>query len=84
MEIAGRAEVDPFDVSMQLLIEYLPKLAAGGEDPIATFIKYGRQVRFIRPSSRLRTEVPTIPPDQFTPLPPGLILSRTPRYACKL
>ncbi|MCB9139274.1 MAG: IS4 family transposase [Caldilineaceae bacterium] len=83
MEIAGRAEVDPFDVSMQLLIQYLPKLAAKGEDPIETFIKYGRQARFIRPSSRLRTEAPAIPPDLFIPLPPDLILIRKPRYAGK-
>lgn len=83
MEIAGRAEVDPYDVSMQLLIEYLPILAANGQDPIAVFIEYGRKARFIRPSSRLKTQAPSIPPDQFTPLPPGLILSREPRYAGK-
>jgi len=84
MEIAGRAEVEPFDVSMQLLIEYLPILAANGQDPIALFIEYGRKARFIRPSSRLQTKAPTIPPDQFTPLPLDLVLSRKPRYAGKL
>ena len=84
MEIAGRAEVKPFDVSMQLLIEYLPILAANGQDPIALFIEYGRKARFIRPSSRLQAKAPTIPPDQFMPLPPDLVLSRIPRYAGKL
>lgn len=83
MEVAGRADVDPFDVSMQLLIQYLPRLAARGQDPIETFITYGRQVRFIRPSSRLRTETPTVPLDQIRPLPPDLVLRRKPRYAGK-
>ena len=83
MEIAGRAEVDPYDVSMQLLIQYLPRLAAKGQDPIETFVTLGRQARFIRPSARIRTETPTVPPDQIRPLPPDLILEREPRYAGK-
>jgi len=84
MEIAGRANVDPFDVSMQLLIRYLPALAADGTDPITLFVQRGRFARFIRPASRLRATAPDIPFHLLSPPPPDLVLSRTPRYAAKL
>jgi len=81
LEIAGRAGVDPFDVSLDLLVRYLPRLAAAGQDPVVTFIESGRRARFIRPSTRTQARAPDIPPDHITPLPPDLTLSRTPRYA---
>ena len=81
LEIAGRAGVEPFDVSMHLLVQYLPRLAAAGQDPVTTFIEYGRQARFIRPSTRIKVQAPEIPPDQIAPLPPNLLLERKPRYA---
>lgn len=80
-EIAGRAGVDPFEVSMALLVEYLPRFAYRGEDPIARFIAHARELRFIRPSTRTNITAPTIPLDQLLPLPPDLALERTPRYA---
>jgi len=52
LEIAGRAEVDLFDVSLPLLIEYFPHYARAGTDPIALFVECGRELGFIRPSSR--------------------------------
>ncbi|OQA12659.1 MAG: Transposase DDE domain protein [Chloroflexi bacterium ADurb.Bin360] len=84
MEIAGRATVDPFDVSMQLLIRYLPTLAADGTDPIALFVQRGRFARFIRPASRLKATAPDIPFHLLSPPPPDLVLTRSPRYANKL
>lgn len=84
LEIAGRAEVHPFDVSMKLLIQYLPSLAAQGIDPITLFVERGREARFIRPSSRLKTNAPVIPPHRLIPLPRDTLLSRKPRYAGKL
>ena len=84
MEIAGRANVDPFDVSMKLLILYLPTLAADGTDPITLFVQRGRFARFIRPASRLRATAPDIPFHLLSPPPPDLVLTRTPRYANKL
>ncbi|MBK7781874.1 MAG: hypothetical protein IPJ58_14110 [Ardenticatenia bacterium] len=42
LEIAGRAEVDIFDVSLPLLVQYLPRYAARGEDPVAAFVRDGR------------------------------------------
>lgn len=83
LEIAGRAGVDPYEVSMALLVQYLPEFARQGEDPVAVFIARGRWARFIRPSTRTVTRAPTIPPEKIHPLPPDLALQRTPRYAQK-
>jgi len=81
LEIAGRAGVDPFDVSLALLVQYLPQYAYTGQDPVAVFVTEGRALGFIRPSRRTRVQAPTIPPDQLAPLPPGLSLVRPARYA---
>jgi Transposase DDE domain len=81
LEIAGRAGVDPDEVSVALLIQYLPILAQDGRDPVAFFVEVGRQAHFIRPSTRIKRQIPFVPPDQIVPLPPDLVLVRTPRYA---
>lgn len=81
VEIAGRAGVDVFDVSLQLLAEYAPRCAADGEDVVTIFVERGRALGFIRPSTRLRPRAPVIAPELITPCPPDLILVRQPRYA---
>jgi hypothetical protein len=81
LEIAGQAQVDPFEVSMDLLVRWLPHLAVEGQDPIQTFVAMGRAARFIRPSSRLTIRAPTIALDELVPRPLDLLLERTPRYA---
>lgn len=81
LEIAGRAGVDPFEVSLPLMIEYLPQFAARGLDPVEAFLTNAREVGFIRPSPRTRIQAPDIPPEELVPLPPDIVLERTPRYA---
>jgi len=81
MEIVGRAGVDPFDVSLPLLVAYMPGWAYSGLDPVALVVERGRQGGFIRPSRRTHIRAPDIPDDQLVPLPPGLDLVRRPRYA---
>lgn len=81
MEIAGRANVDLFEVSLPLLIEYFPHYAYAGTDPIDLFVEHGRHLGFIRPSSRTRIEAPDPPLHDYHPPPPDLIRTRTPRYA---
>jgi hypothetical protein len=81
LEIAGRAQVDPDEVSLALLVQNLPILAREGRDPVAFFVAVGRQAHFIRPSTRIKRQLPFVPPDQIVPLPPDLVLVRTPRYA---
>lgn len=81
LEIAGRAGVDPAEVSMALLVQSLPFFAQRGQDPVAFFVEHGRAAGLIRPSRRIQRQAPTVPPDQIKPLPPDLALLRTPRYA---
>jgi hypothetical protein len=81
LEIAARAEVDPFDVSMELLVRWAPRLASDGRDWLTLFVDDGRRLGFIRPSRRTVLVLPTVTPDQLTPAPPDLIRTRTPRYA---
>lgn len=82
-EIAARAACDPFEVSLALLVEYFPRLAADGHDPLQVFVEQGRALGFIRPSRRTQIVAPLIPPEYLAPLPPGLVLEREPRYAGK-
>ena len=81
LEIAWRAGVDPFEVSMALLVQYAPRYAAEGRDPVAVFVERGRELRFIRPSRRILIHGPEIPPEALTPAPADLVVVRTPRYA---
>ena len=81
VEIAGRAGVDPFEVSLPLLVEYLPALLARGEDPVAVFVADGRRLGFIRPSTRTVIDAPILPAPEVVPRPPALVLIREPRYA---
>jgi hypothetical protein len=80
LEIALRAEVDVFDVSLPLLVRYLPQFARQGEDPVAAILACGRAAGIIRPSRRLRYTTPD------PPLAPAwsiaaVPITRTPRYA---
>jgi hypothetical protein len=77
--VAAAARVDPFDVSLPLLIRYLPMYAARGGDPIAAFAADGARRGFIRPSRRIRLVLPAVP--HLRPPPSPLPLVRTPRYA---
>ena len=79
LEIAGKAGIDPFDVSLHLLVEYLPRW--NNVDFIDLVVREGRDVGFIRPSRRIRIQTPAL--DLATSLlaPPDLILSRHPHYA---
>lgn len=81
MEIAARAEVDPYEVSMELLVRYLPQYAYTGQDPVRVFVERGRELRLIRPSTRTKIEAPAVDPQQLVPLPPDMVLVREARYA---
>ncbi len=82
-EVAARAGVDTFAVSLPLLVRYLPQYARRGLDPVAAFVADGRRLGFIRPSRRTQIVTPTIPATHLRPPPDGLVLRRTPRYARK-
>ena len=69
LEIAGRAQVDVFDVSMALLVRYAPQMAKSGENPLATFVERGRQAGYIRPARRLKRSAPLIAQQLIIDLP---------------
>jgi hypothetical protein len=81
LEIAGRAGVDPFDVSLPLLVRYLPRWAAHGEDPIEQAVRRGNGMGVIRPSRRIVIQAPTPELAAYVLPPPDLVVARTPRYA---
>lgn len=78
-EIAGKAGVDPFDVSLPLLVKYLPWWK--DVDFIDLVVREGRNGGFIRPSRRIRIQTPAIDISNYLPAPPELVLSRQPRHA---
>lgn len=80
-EVAQRAAVEVFEVSLPLLVRWMPRFAAQGDDPVAIFVERGRAAGFIRPSRRVRHEAPPIPAAAIMPLPVGTIIERVPRYA---
>lgn len=80
-EVAQRVACDPFEVSMPLVVEYFPRWAAAGHDPMQMMVDHGRAMRLIRPSRRTVYQVPEVDLDRLAPLPPDVILVRTPRYA---
>ena len=80
-EIAHEAGVDPFDVSIALLVKYAPQYACEDRDPVKIFVERGRDLGFIRPSRRTIIHAPAIPDEAILPAPPGLTIERIPRYA---
>ena len=80
VEIAWRAGVDRFEVSLPLFIKYASWYAKDGRDPVQAFVERGRELGYIRPSRRTVIRAPALP-QNYTKPPTDLVLSRTPRYA---
>lgn len=80
LEIAWRAGVDPFEVSLPLFIKYASWYASEGRDPVQAFVERGRELGYIRPSRRTLILAPELP-DRYEPIPQELLLWRTPRYS---
>ena len=82
-EIAERAHADVDDVSLDLMIRWLPRFAQNGQDPVQHIAEHGRFAKIIRPPTRTKRELPTLPLSDYLPAPAGLTLTRIPRYADK-
>jgi len=80
LEIACRAQVEPFEVSMPLLVQYVPQPWAVEQDLIASCVQRGRQLGLIRPSSRTRVQGPVVAAEQIQPRPADLVLTRPAKY----
>jgi len=80
LEIAGRAGVEVDDVSIALLAQDAPRLAAAGLDPVQVFVTDGRRLGYIRPSRRTQNHAPHIRPALLALPPPDLPVSRPAHY----
>jgi hypothetical protein len=83
MEVALRADVDPFDVSLPLLIEAFPQFGSQGRDGIAECVRQGCRLGILRPSTRLRIQAPEISEDLLIPVPGNTPLCREPHGSGK-
>jgi hypothetical protein len=84
LSIAEAAGVDPFDVSLPVLITVLTE----GRLPcpqglIPTLVQEGRFLGLIRPHGRLCPQAPLISPQQLTPAPQDLRLRRPARHSVR-
>jgi plasmid maintenance system antidote protein VapI len=81
LEIAAEACVDPFDVSLPILITMLTQACLPTpQGLVTTLVEQGRFLKLIRPHGRLRTQAPIIEPHQLHPAPPALVLLRRARH----
>lgn len=82
LELAARAGIDPFEVSLPLFLRHLPKLAAAGHaDPIGILVERGEAAGILRPSRRTQVVTPPVDPATYLPAPAHLLRFRKPRYA---
>jgi hypothetical protein len=81
LHVAMQADVDPFDVSLHVLIEVLDTIPAGPTPLIERLVQEGRTLGLIRPSTRLQVVVPTIEPHMLCPPPDLTDRMRHARYA---
>ncbi len=65
--VALQADVEPFDVSMHLLVELLETVPTGPTSIIDRLVQDGRTLGLIRPASRLTVVVPEIEPHMLCP-----------------
>jgi len=78
VQLAAQEGVDPFEVSIDLLVEVVPR----GIAPLPFLGRVGRELGLIRPSSRIQVQVPWVDPSWITPAPPEALRPReTARYA---
>jgi hypothetical protein len=78
-EIAEQAGAEVREVSLELLLRWLPRLARDGRDPVAEFVRMGRQAGFVRPFRGKERHVLRPPWEEYR-WPAGLPPPRPPRY----
>jgi hypothetical protein len=79
-EVAQRANCTLAEVSLPLLLQWLPQLAEAGRDPVAEFVQHGRRVGFIRPFRGREWVLPPSMLEEYT-FPEHWPEPRQPRYA---
>ena len=82
VQLAAQEGVDPFDVSIEVLVELVPRLLQQGIAPLPYLGRRGRELGLIRPSTRIQVQAPFVDPAWITPAPPEALRPReSARYA---
>jgi hypothetical protein len=82
-EVAQQARADLREVSLPLLLRWVPELAAAGYDPVRELVQRGRLAGIIRPFRGGEYELPVVAQTAYT-LPAARPPPRRPRYAAKV
>ena len=69
VQLAAQEGVDPFEVSVDLLVQLVPRLLQRGIAPLPLLGRVGRDVGLIRPSTRIAVQVPFVDAAWITPAP---------------
>jgi hypothetical protein len=82
VQLAAQEGVDPFEVSIDLLVELVPQILHRGIAPLPYLGRVGREIGVIRPSPRLTPQVPFVDATWIRPAPPEALQPREQtRYA---
>jgi hypothetical protein len=80
MVLAAELHLDPFDVSLPLLMEQIPYLLRERQAPVAWLREHGWQLGLLRPNPRVQTQAPEIPDDSLCFPSEPVPLMRPARY----
>lgn len=72
-QVACQAAVDEQDVSMELLVRWVPRLLARGVEPVNSWVKQGVRLGFLRPSRRVDIQTPCIDERWVQSAPPEVL-----------
>ncbi len=81
LHVALQAEVEPFDISLHVMVDLLGSMPAGPTPVLDRLIEEGRFLGLIRPSTRMRIVVPELEPHMLCPGAVLQDLTRQARYA---
>ncbi|HEX6553729.1 MAG TPA: IS4 family transposase [Ktedonobacteraceae bacterium] len=82
VQLAAQEGVEPFDVSIDLLVELVPRLLQHGLAPLPYLGRFGREVGLIRPSTRMQVQAPFVDAAWITAAPAEALRPRqSARYA---
>jgi Transposase DDE domain len=76
VQLAAQEGVDPYDMSIALLVEIVPHLLQRGIAPLPYLGRLGREVGLIRPGTRVQVQVPFVDATWITPAPPEALRPR--------
>jgi hypothetical protein len=81
MQVAEQVDVEPFAVSLHLLVRHVPRWLAAGLSPIEQILRDGQAMGIIRPSTRHVAQLPEVCPQDLCFPPEDLPLQRPARYS---